>query len=152
MGQILILEDDASMHALLEGIIHDELPDWKVETLETEYEFRLSWLPWFDLGKKVRPDVVVIDVMLRWTNPSVDQPPRPPEVIEGGFMRAGLRCLELIRQRPALANTRLIFLTSLTKKNLDALGANLDGVLLMHKDNIDQLVGQIRPVLGTLRP
>lgn len=151
MGRILILEDDNAMLQLLQGIIRRDLcdlnPNLEVEIVETESEFRLSWLPAFENGRKKRPQVFLIDVMLRWTDPSPNQPPRPPEVIEGGFMRAGLRCLDLIRKCSGLSESRVIILTALTKKDLDGLGANLEGVDLLHKADINLLTGQIRLAL-----
>lgn len=153
MGHIVVLEDDASMHPLLESLITKSLGDLdlKIEVIETEADFRMKWLPSVQNTKKQRPDIFVIDVMLRWTDPSPNQPPRPPDVIEGGFMRAGLRCLNLIRQRPSLFNTPVIFLTTLTKKNLDDLGANLEAVEILHKGDINRLPGQIRAALAASR-
>jgi hypothetical protein len=137
------------MRQLLEDIIDKNLGDLdpKIEIIETEAEFRLTWLPEFENGRKTRPDVFLIDVMLRWTDPSPDQPPRPPEVIEGGFMRAGLRCLDLIQRRKSLSESRVIILTALTKKDLEGLGARLEGVELLHKEDISVLPNQIRAAL-----
>ena len=149
MGQILILEDDNSMLLLLEDIVKRNLTDLcpNVELIETESEFILNWMPEFEQGKRKKPDVFVIDVMLRWTDPAPNQPPRSPEAIEGGFMRAGLRCLDQIKQRRALSRSHVILLTALTKKDLDVLGAKLDGVELLHKADINLLAGQIRMAL-----
>ena len=149
MGQVLILEDDASMHPLLEQIIKKSDLKLKIEPIETEAEFR-KWLASYNKNK--RPDIFVIDVMLRWTDPDPGQPPRPPDVIEGGFMRAGLRCLKLIRMHPSLYNTPIIFLTTLTKKNLDDLGAKLESdsrVEVLHKGNLEQLPARIRMALAS---
>lgn len=154
MRQILILEDDASLHPLLKELIATNLSDLAptILILETEADFRMKWLPNLGSDKTKRPDVFVIDVMLRWTDSNPDQPPRPPDVIEGGFMRAGLRCLKLIRQRPSLFNTPVIFLTTLTKENLSNLGAEMEGIEVLHKGDIQRLPAQIRIALSSYQP
>src|ERR1051325_11089435 len=104
MGKILIVEDDETMATWLIKAIQQGLADLQpqIEILETESEFVLTWLPLFKRGAKKRPDAIVIDGMLSWTDAAPNQPARPPEVIEGGFARAGLRCYQLIQRDPAL--------------------------------------------------
>jgi len=140
------------MLQFLEKVIIRDLSDLhpEIEPLETESAF-VDWLPLFDSGKKKRPDVVVIDVMLRWTNPHPEQPERPPDVIEGGFMRAGLRCLERIRANPKLIFSRVILFTVLTKEDLNALGANMEGVDFLPKTDGNLICNQIRAALGRSR-
>ncbi len=155
MGQVLILEDDATMHSLLESIISKNLSDLtSVQIIETEADFRLKWMPAFTLDRSKKPDIFIIDIMLRWTDPNPEQPPRPPDVIEGGFMRAGLRCLRLIRQHPTLSNVPVIILTTLTKKNLEDLGTTLEdehAVDFLHKGDLEQLPARIRAALSRTR-
>lgn len=149
MVRILIIEDDDAMCEWLESAIQRELAAFlpKIEILETEAEFVLQWLPGFDKGIKLKPDVIVIDIMLRWTNPSPEQPPRPPEVIQGGFLRAGLRCLEKIQNCPDLAKTPLILFTSLTEKDLESMGGRPQGVEFLPKEDGHVLFKKIRDAL-----
>ncbi len=150
MGHVLILEDDASASGWLESAIRRELTDLAsaIEIVETESEFVLEWLPQFDQGMKPQPSVIVIDIMLRWTDPAPQQPPRPPEVIQGGFMRAGLRCLESIRQRPKLLHVPVVLYTALTREDLFSLGGKPDGVQFVQKGDGQAVLGPIRAALA----
>jgi CheY-like chemotaxis protein len=149
MRRVLILEDDSAMSEWLESAIHREMADLRpeIEVLETESEFVLKWLPEFDKGLREKPAVIVIDVMLRWTDPDPDQPPRPPEVIDGGFMRAGLRCLDLIRKHTTLSRSRVVLFTNLSKENLESIGGNADDVEFVQKDDALVVLRRIRAAL-----
>jgi CheY-like chemotaxis protein len=149
MASILLLEDDPLTCEWLDNTIKSELSDLRpeIEVIETESEFTQNWIPEVSKGIRTPPDVIVIDIMLRWTDPSPDQPPRPPEVIEGGFVRAGLRCLDLIRKQPVLSQTRVILFTSLTPEDLNAFGGKPQEVLLVQKDDQDAVLGRIRAAL-----
>jgi hypothetical protein len=152
VGRILVLEDDSRMSDWLEASIHRELADLDpvIEIVETEAEFVLEWLPSFRQSLKAQPQVIVIDVMLRWTDPAPDQPPRPAEVIEGGFMRAGLRCFKLIRSSVALARTKVIFFSSLTEEDLESLGVACERCKFVPKDDGQAILASIRAAMTGL--
>jgi hypothetical protein len=149
VGRILVLEDDSRMSDWLKALIYRELADLDpvIELVETEAEFVLEWLPSFRQSLKAQPQVIVIDVMLRWTDPSPDQPPRPPEVIAGGFMRAGLRCFNLIRNNIALAHTKVILFSSLTSEDLASLGVTCEGCRFVPKDDGRAVLASIRAAM-----
>lgn len=150
MANILLLEDDPLTCEWLEEAIRSKLWDLhpEIEVIETESEFAQNWIPEVSNGARKPPDVIVIDIMLRWTDPSPNPPPRPLEVIEGGFVRAGLRCLDLIRKQPVLSQTRLILFTSLTPEDLSAIGGKPQGVQLVLKDDQNAVLEPIRAALA----
>jgi len=154
MARVLLLEDDPSTCESLKDAILSKLSDLRpeVEVIETESEFVQNWLPEVSKGARQPPHVIVIDVMLRWTDPSPNQPPRPPEVIKGGFSRAGLRCHELIRKNRALSQTRVILFTSLTPTDLDAIGGKPVGVEFVQKDDEEAVLQPIRAALASAIP
>ncbi len=101
---VLILEDDAvQAGALAERIIRDL--DAKVDAIATELEF------WRRIRTEegISADVAVVDMMLRWTDPSPDMEMPPDDIIREGFFTAGLRCCRELRKR----NIRCVIFTAL---------------------------------------
>lgn len=152
MPKILVLEDDYRTAESLEEAIASELAEFhpEVEVLGTEAEFVLNWLPEFKKGSKQRPDVIVIDVMLRWTDPAPAQPVPPPEVIEGGFARAGLRCYGLIQGEHALSRSKVILFTNLDEKDMSSLGGKPSGLLFIPKGQEDAILRPLRSALESV--
>ena len=74
--RILIVEDNRTQADRLARELNASLPDAVIANIETEHEFREQ----LDDLVKTPPDIVIIDVMLRWTFPSLDMPERPPDV------------------------------------------------------------------------
>ena len=92
MPHFVVVEDDH----LQEGPIADNLagmfPDAVVETVTTEEQFRAHLPPM----REAVPDLVLMDVMLRWASPRPGLPAPPDDVVAGGYYRAGLRCARLM--------------------------------------------------------
>ena len=128
MNRVLIIEDDPIMADWLREKITRELglDGDSIELVETESEFRLTWLEAFDRRQKDKPDCIVIDVMLRWTDPAPKMPPRPADVIEGGHIRAGFRCRKALEEHPELRSVPVLLFTSLTKEDCKKLGFDPD--------------------------
>lgn len=89
---IVLVEDDFDQADEIVEWLSDEFPAAVVERIATESEFhaRIG-----DLAAQ-RPDLFIIDVMLRWTDPSPTMTDPPDEVREQGSYRAGFRCVKLI--------------------------------------------------------
>jgi DNA-binding NarL/FixJ family response regulator len=112
---IVIVEDDHLQEGPLEEQIRDAFPTAKIETVGTEQEFRAH----LDGYRRDRPHVVVMDVMLRWADPSPAAVAPPPEVAQGGYQRAGIRCAQLMSEDPALRRIPVIYYTILERSDLE---------------------------------
>src|SRR5580700_8254064 len=93
---LLLLEDDHFQAEQIEsdlraGLSHTPLT---IELIKTEYDFRER----LKTIVQRRPDVIILDVMVRWHNPARSIPPRPEDVIREKHFRAGLRCLRLLAE------------------------------------------------------
>lgn len=107
--KILMVEDDPVQIEVMEEALRRGLKEARIDLIRTEHEFcsRLEKIA------ANPPDVAVIDVMLRWTDPSPDLPKPPPEVVAGGHYKAGVRCQALLGSRPDTRKIPVILYTVL---------------------------------------
>ncbi len=101
---VLILEDDAIQAAALEKRLFRDLGA-EVDAIATELEFRRR----LETAEGIKADVAVVDMMLRWTDPSPHMELPPDYIIREGFYTAGLRCCRELRNR----NIRCVIFTAL---------------------------------------
>ena len=92
--KILIVEDDGIQATWALRSISGELAGVEVKTISTEYAFRCE----FESIAADCPQIVIMDVMLRWTDPQPNMATPPAEVIREGPFRAGLRCARMLTQ------------------------------------------------------
>ena len=92
--RLLVVEDDYWDAQWLVENLTEQL-DARVEVLTSERDF----VRCLDGLATDPPDMIILDVMLRWSPPSSELTPEdvPTEVQEGGFFTAGLRCVERLR-------------------------------------------------------
>lgn len=116
MVNILLVEDDYLQAQAITKVLKEHFPELIAKHVNTEHDFcrELSHI------RGDPPDVVIIDVMLRWTDPSPNMPTMPQEVIQGGYHNAGLRCERRLRELPETANTPVILYTVLAEADLTA--------------------------------
>src|SRR6266850_8480467 len=107
--RILIVEDDYLQAEWIYGSLEQALPDAQFDRVSTESEFRSR----FDEIANKGPDVVVMDVMLRWADPipGLDLP--PIDVQKEGFYRAGLRCERILARDDRTSQVPVILYTVL---------------------------------------
>lgn len=121
MPHFVVVEDDH----LQEGPIADNLagmfPDATVEAFATEEEFR-KHLPRM---RETVPDLVIMDVMLRWASPRPGLPAPPADVVAGGYYRAGLRCARLMLSDGRLRHVPVVLYTILERNDLERDGQTL---------------------------
>jgi CheY-like chemotaxis protein len=120
---IVIVEDDHLQEDLLKDQLHRAFPAARIDTLVTEQEFRQRLVDF----RTDRPDVIIMDVMLRWAfaSPTTTEP--PAEVASGGYQRAGFRCAELLFQDAALRDIPVIYYTILEGGDLEPDTRRLSG-------------------------
>lgn len=95
--KILIVEDDPLQLDMIRDELNLHFEDVVLEDVQTEHEF------YDKLSDIIRdsPNLILMDVMLRWTDPAPpeEMPPEPAEVKEGGYYRAGIRCVRRLRKQ-----------------------------------------------------
>ncbi|HEU0087733.1 MAG TPA: hypothetical protein VFQ77_08795 [Pseudonocardiaceae bacterium] len=144
---IVIVEDDHLQEGPLKEYLSDAIADADIETLCTEQEFRQR-LP--ALRERV-PDLVVLDVMLRWTFPTPDALPPPQDVVAGGYYRAGLRCARLLADDPKLGAVPVVLYTILERSDLERDGETLpeNSIYVGKNAELDVLSRKVRTLLQT---
>lgn len=139
--KIVIVEDDPLQMEWVDGEIKKSFPNSVIERINTEYEFesRLS-----DFVKNP-PNIFVIDMLLRWTNPSRNMPPQPEEVEKDGFFRAGLRCAQKLVKRDNTKNVPIIIYTVLEKDDIALDLKKIQSARYLRKDGgAEKLIKEIR--------
>lgn len=104
---ILLVEDDAQQSQTICESLSEAFPKARIETLSTELQFRQR----VEAMADHRPDVIVLDIMLRWTDPSPEMVPKPSELKGTTFHKAGFRCQELLQKRPETRDVPVILFT-----------------------------------------
>jgi CheY-like chemotaxis protein len=116
--RILLIEDDhLQAHGIQSGLrdlLQRDYHDLAFETLSTESDFYER----FDEIATKGFDLIIIDVMLRWADPSPQMPEPPPDVVEGGFFRAGVRCKQKLQSDRRTASIPAIIYTVLDESRL----------------------------------
>lgn len=144
---IVIVEDDHLQEGPLQEYLSDAISDAEIETISTELEFRTR-LP--ALRERV-PDLVVMDVMLRWTFPAPDAVAPPEDIAVDGYYRAGLRCARLLADDPRLSGVPVVLYTILERSDLERDGEALpeNSTYLGKNAELDVLSRKVRGLLRT---
>ena len=90
-------------------------PTGSVNRIKTENEF-------YERIDEIAEDpktILVLDIMLRWTEPKRDMPARPERVRKEGYYKAGFRCLEELARRKDPTQIRVILYTVLDEKDIE---------------------------------
>lgn len=129
--RIVLVEDDYWQSDWILGRLKRSLKT-SAEQVFTEHEFQKN----FESYKESPPDVVIMDVMLPWTEADEKMEPRPAKVIEEGAYRAGFRCRELLASNGKTENIPVILYTVLDKNDLESELEGLpDNVVFLLKDS-----------------
>ena len=113
--KILIVEDDPLQVDLVCPALVQAFQKSEIKNITTEHEFRAR----LDEISNDPPDVVVMDVMLRWTDPAPDMPVWPDEVALEGHYFAGIRCSRLLAENTKTRHIPVILYTVLAEQDLD---------------------------------
>jgi len=112
--RIVLVEDDYLQSDWMCQKLQQAIPEVYLDCVSTESEFRLR----FNEIADGEPDVVVLDVMLRWSDPGPQFIPPPDDVEKEGFYRAGLRCERMLADDERTTRTPVILYTVLEHADL----------------------------------
>ncbi len=110
--RVLLLEDDYLQRGAISNALEAKLKA-EVQAKSTESEFRRD----FDQIAANPPQVAVLDVMVRWANPTRDVESEPIEIPKTPEI-AGLRCAELLRDDPRTQRVKVILYSVLGPEDI----------------------------------
>jgi CheY-like chemotaxis protein len=144
----MIVEDDHFQADFLEGSLKRNFEEIEVDRITTENEFRAR----FAEIERAPPDLVTLDIMLRWADPEPGMREPPKQVLSDGFYRAGLRCLRSLLESQQTRKVPVIIYSVLNREDLTTeIKEAPPNVLYLQKDSDDQqLVWHIRSLLQGL--
>ena len=139
--RILVVEDDHLQREWIRQKLQEEF-NAQIDMISTEGDFRSR----LEEIAKNPPDVIIMDIMLRWTDPRPDMQPQPDDVKREGFFRAGLRCQRLLALDERTKNIPVILYTVLTNNDVgDETKKLRRNVIHVSKDS------DIRPLFKRIR-
>ena len=144
--RILIVEDDYLQAEVLSGALEQvlarEVPALSIDRIATEERFRAA----MPALARDQPDVILMDVIVRWADANGPIPEPPEEVRREGPRRAGIRCQKLVAANPATRDIPVILYTVLEISDLRLELESLEGnfVCLSKNNQVGPLVEEIR--------
>jgi CheY-like chemotaxis protein len=130
---IVVVEDDKLQYEWLDPLLRQSktLNVTRLERIKTEKEF-------YDKFEEIAsdpPDVILLDIMLRWADPAPDFTPPPPEIDrDAGFFRAGLRCEQKLAADDRTKNIPIIIYSVLESEDLGRDRPDRPNVKFLEKD------------------
>lgn len=114
---ILIVEDDRLQYNFIKNALGsaEAFPQARLERIVTESEFQKK----FEAIATDKPDVIIMDIMLRWTDPAPDMELPPPDIATQGFFRAGVRCEKMLAEDERTKDIPVIIYSVLEKEDLE---------------------------------
>ena len=138
--RILLLEDDFLQRDSIRKALEQNFEGAVVDTEASESEFHRN----FEAIASNPPDIAVLDVMLRWANPSPDAPSPPTEAWEP--QQAGLRCARLLKQDLRTSRVSVILYTAFNPLNFCDLELPTGAIWLTKELSLDQLIECVRSI------
>lgn len=140
---LVVVEDDHLQAGPLSEHLAAAFDPVTVETVATEEDFRTAMRLRF---RGSVPDLIVMDVMLRWAFPRPDMTAPPPDVVAGGYHRAGLRCARLLHADEVLRSVPVVLYTILEESDLLRGGRDLppNATYVGKTSEFDVLVRRLR--------
>lgn len=139
--RILLVEDDYLQADAIRAVLTRSLGA-EVDRVATEAGFYEQ----FDEIARAQPDVIILDLMLRWTDPSPEMKRAPRQVLEEGPWRAGLRCERFLAEREETREIPILLFTVLEREDLETdLESLRRGVFFLQKgSDLGPLVEAVR--------
>lgn len=141
--RILIIEDDPLQAEFVYTGLKRHFAQANIDRIRTESEFQKQ----FDTVLGSPPDFVIIDIMLRWTDPEPTMTLRPAHTED--FYSAGIRCARMFAKDSRASNTQLILYSVLPSvdflKDFRDIGDMSHRVFYLQKDSdVENLLNLIR--------
>ena len=127
--KLLIVEDDYIQAKYIEENLMELLNNATIKRISTESQF----YDFLEIMNEDKPDVILLDIMLRWTNPSPTMPEMPENVKEEGFHWAGIRCENKLRKM-GVGKTIPVIIYSVIEKNTYSKFVNPEKTKFLNKD------------------
>jgi DNA-binding NarL/FixJ family response regulator len=139
--RILLVEDDFLQRDSIRKALEQNFEGAVVDTKVSESEFLRD----FEATACNPPDIAVIDVMLRWANPSRDAPMPPPEPWEP--QRAGLRCAQRVHDDGRTSGAKIILYTVFDRVNMDDVQPPEGAIWLTKELSFQELIDTVKGLL-----
>jgi CheY-like chemotaxis protein len=139
--RILLVEDDFLQCDSIRKALEQNFAGAAVDTKPSESEF----LGDFEAIASNPPDIAVIDVMLRWANPSRDASKPPAKPWEP--QRAGLRCAQRLHDDGRTSGAKIILYTVFKKENMDDVRPPEGAIWLSKELSLQELIDTVKGVL-----
>jgi CheY-like chemotaxis protein len=115
MLKLLIVEDDPFAAAGLRSQFKTEFREVEIKVVTSESQF----LEDFKYIEQFEPDLIMLDIMLRWSNARINRSlAMPREIKSTSFYRAGFRCLKLLSESEGLKDVPVIIHSILGRDEL----------------------------------
>jgi CheY-like chemotaxis protein len=138
---IVLIEDDPVQAELMENSIKSKLgaETWRIPT-ESDFDVKFE-----DIATKA-PVAIVIDIMLRWTDPAEEMPPTPVDYDKtDGYRRAGLRCRKRLSEDQRTQSIPVIIYTVLRR---EPLGEGIPECQYLQKgDGLEHLLERLQQIV-----
>ena len=149
---ILYVEDDDLQFEVVSDALVRSIPAIHVINIRTESQFRSR----FEQIAQDPPNLIILDVLLRWADPAPDMPEPPQEVIGAGIYKAGFRCKTLLETDVRTRDIPVIFHTNLLLSDIqpDLAVAKQRGLVaaLTAEPGMEKLVSIARSFLQVRQP
>jgi CheY-like chemotaxis protein len=146
--RIVVVEDDYQDATWIKDELQARL-NAQVKVISCERDF-VDELP--KVGHE-KPDIIIFDVMLRWATSSealeqeMEQGKVPKDVINEGFLKAGLRCVARLKRRDDTKDIPHLVYTGLQGNNFTEEVVHISDVITK-SDDISPLITAVRNKLG----
>jgi CheY-like chemotaxis protein len=146
---ILLVEDDRRYAEILTRTLEKGLYAMRIRRVCTESEF-YQLLPAI---RSTPPDIIILDMMIRWQNPTPEMRLPPDDVKKDGYYRAGLRCFAKLQETAETNKIPVIFHSVIEHSEVQhELGPLPAHVLCLSKSptSSEQLINCIRSLVAYL--
>ena len=145
---IWLVEDDPLQAKSILRVLEENFPGEDLRHIKTERQFEEALAS----VQQPRPSVIVMDVMLPWTEVSITPSgevvaEKPPEGYNnhGGIYRAGMRCVKRLQENEKMRPVPVVLLTVLTEGDLasDLIGLPDNVSYLSKRDEPERLISLV---------